>query len=332
MHAYPIELRQRIVDAYDRGEGSVRELAERFAVEARTVQRYLTRRRQTGMLTPEPHGGGHPRALNAKDERALRALMREKCDRTDQDYAKRLSQKIGRPVTRQAVNRAWKRMGITRKKKDLHATERDEPRVVQKRDSYRRYIRQFPAWRRVYVDEFGAHLGMTRRYARAPRGKRARCAAPENTNPPITLVMGLRTRGVVAPFAFCGAMNGVVFNGYVQRCLVRSLRPGDVVIVDGLPAHRGIDARRAIERVGAHLRILPPYSPDLSPVEEAGAKVKGVLRAIEPRSRDAVYDSIGQGLHEITSADALGWFRHRAGIRTTPAPIEGRRQHNRATL
>lgn len=149
---------------------------------------------------------------------------------------------------------------------------------------------------------------MTRRYARALRGKRAVGAVPANPDPNITLVMGLSYKGVVAPFAFEGAMNGDTFAAYAETQLAPVLEPGTIVFVDGLSAHRTRAARAAIEARGAELRILPPYSPDLTPVEKCGAKVKDVIRGMSPRTVSAVIDAMGEGIGSVTPADARGWF------------------------
>lgn len=167
----------------------------------------------------------------------------------------------------------------------------------------------------VFVDEFGTNLGMTRTYARARRGERAHGAVPCNTDPNITLTLGLRLRGFVAPFAFEGGTNGETFLCYVERQLIPELRPGDVAIIDNLPAHRVAGVRDALAAVGARLMFLPPYSPDLSPVESCGAKVKEAIRGEAPRTTAAVYEAMGLALRSVTSKDAHGWFK-RCGYRT----------------
>src|SRR5687768_9726649 len=119
MKPYSLDLRWRIVAAYDRGEGSVRELAALFGVGPNTVQRYLTRRRVRGDVAPAPHRGGPRRVLRRTDERVLRALVAEKNDRTDAEYATLLAARTGRHVSRRTINKAWSRVGYTRKKKVL---------------------------------------------------------------------------------------------------------------------------------------------------------------------------------------------------------------------
>jgi transposase len=151
---------------------------------------------------------------------------------------------------------------------------------------------------------------MTRRHAWAPRGVRAHGAVPINTDPTITLTIGLGLDGVVAPFAFEGTMDGVAFRAYVEGQLVPALRPGQIVIADNLGSHRTRGVREAIEGAGAKLMYLPPYSPDFSPVENCGSKIKESIRADAPRTPSAVYKSMGHAIGAITPTDARGWFNH----------------------
>lgn len=312
MSLYSLDLRRKIVDAYDRGEGSVRDLAERFDVAPNTVQNYLTRRRQTGSLTPLPHGGGPPRRLGRRHERVLLELLREQNDRTDAEYARRLAQRTGLRVSPRTINRAWRRLGITRKKKVLHATEQDRPDVQRARRSFRRWARRCRGRRFIFVDEFGTHLGLTRRYARVRRGRRAVGDVPDNSDPNVTLTVGLSDRGIVAPTAFEGGTNGERFEDYVRFTLGPRLRRGDVVVVDRLGAHRSAAVRAAVEARGATYRMLPPYSPDLTPVEEAGSKIKEHVRGANPRTLRALYGALRKALAAVTPKDARGWFNHRA--------------------
>lgn len=160
----------------------------------------------------------------------------------------------------------------------------------------------------IFLDEFGFNQAMTRAFARAPRGVRAYAAVPFNPGENITLTMGLSLRGIVAPFAVPGGTDGFFFQNYVERILVPELRPGNVVLFDNLPAHKVAGVREMIEAAGARVILLPPYSPDLSPVENCGAKVKTLVRGEAPRTRQAIYAAMGRALHRVTSRDARGWF------------------------
>ncbi|WP_169796783.1 transposase [Chondromyces crocatus] len=190
------------------------------------------------------------------------------------------------------------------------------------RQAFRRRARRHGPTKLIFIDEFGLNLGQTRRYGRAQQGQRACGHAPAKTDPNITLTIGLSLQGIVAPLAFEGATNGVTFETYVRTQLAPQLHPGDVVIADGLGSHRMRSVRQAVHDCGAHYWILPPYSPDLSPVEEAGSKIKHFIRAEGPRTTADVYEALGQALGSISSTDAAGWFGHRAAYaypRTKPS-------------
>jgi transposase len=149
---------------------------------------------------------------------------------------------------------------------------------------------------------------MTRRYGRAPIGQRVEGAVPGHWQS-VTLVTGLRLSGVVSPMAFPGAMDTPNFESYVEQILVPELRPEDVVIWDNLKPHQSAEARRIIERAGAELVPLPPYSPDLSPIEKMYAKVKEALRAAGARSVTTICAAMDRALKLVHHQDILGWFR-----------------------
>jgi transposase len=165
---------------------------------------------------------------------------------------------------------------------------------------------------------------MARRYGRARRGRRAHGKVPCNTDPKITLIMGLSLDGVVEPMAFEGAMNGTIFEAYIRDRIAPQVHHGDVIVVDGLGAHRVPGARAAVEERGAKFWFLPPYSPDLSPVEGCGSKVKEAVRAAAPRSVPQVYQAMGRAVGQVTDRDAKGWFQHAGYIRPPRRPTPSR--------
>jgi transposase len=160
------------------------------------------------------------------------------------------------------------------------------------------------------VDEFGFNLAMTPAYARAPRGHRAYSAVPYNPGRNLTLTVGLRVTGPVAPFVVAGATDGDVFTTYLETQLASEVRRGDVVLVDDLGAHRVAAARALLKARGARLKILPPYSPDFTPVEACGSKMKTFVRRAKPRTEPDVIDAIGWAFATVTRHDARAWFDH----------------------
>jgi len=160
------------------------------------------------------------------------------------------------------------------------------------------------------VDECGAHTSMTRLYARAPRGERAYGKVPRNRGPNTTLLASMTRRGMGPSLAVEGPTTKAVFEAYVEQVLAPSLRPGQVVILDNLGAHKGERVRELIEGRGCSLLFLPPYSPDFSPIEEAFSKIKALLRKAAVRVRGALVEAIGRAISAVTPEDAMGFFSH----------------------
>jgi len=161
-----------------------------------------------------------------------------------------------------------------------------------------------------FLDESGAHLGLTRRCGRATPGQRVVEATPGTSGPHYTMVATLGWRGVQAPWVFEGPMNTLAFEVYVEQVLVPTLRRGDVVFTDNLSAHKSQAAWRLIDACGARLEFLPPYSPDLNPIEQCWARVKEALRAARARTWDALVDALREALLSVKSKDAIAWFAH----------------------
>jgi transposase len=306
MRPYSMDLRERIVAAIDRGEHSLRQIAHLFSVHLSFLVRLLQRRRATGSVQPKPHGGGPPPQLDAAAVQRLLALVREQPDAT----LRELRDRLGLPCHLATIARVLRRHGITRKKKTLHADERDRPDVQAHRDAFTAQWAALGPEHLVFVDEFGANTAMTRLYGRAPAGQRVEAAAPGAWKN-VTLIVGLRPTEVIAPFVFEGATDGEAFRTYVQQVLVPSLHAGDVVVWDNLQPHKDAQAQEAIAAVGARVEPLPVYSPDLTPIEELGSKVKAFLRAVGARTPQAVMDALGMALQHITLSDVKGWFQDR---------------------
>ena len=151
---------------------------------------------------------------------------------------------------------------------------------------------------------------MTRQYGRAPRGERVVGAVPQNYGANVTMLAALSLQGVGAVMTVDGATDAAVFHAYVEHVLCPTLGPGDVVIMDNLRAHKVAGIRERIEACGARLIYLPPYSPDLSPIEPCWSKLKALLRTAQARTREALDAAIQQVLAAVTASDARGWFRH----------------------
>lgn len=162
----------------------------------------------------------------------------------------------------------------------------------------------------VFVDETSTNTALTRRRARAPRGQRAVGQVPRNHGSNITLLAALTPTGIGPALSLTGSVTGAAFAAYVARLLAPSLRPGQVVILDNLSAHKNEQARTAIEAVGARLLFLPAYSPDFNPIELAFAKIKEHIRAAAARSAEDLLTATATAIDAVSAADARGFYKH----------------------
>ena len=169
--------------------------------------------------------------------------------------------------------------------------------------------------RLVFVDEMGTHASLAPLYAYAPVGQRAFFEVPRNRGTNTTLLTSLNQEGMGASLAVEGATTARVFETYVERFLSPILKPGQVVVMDNLGAHRPKRIRELIEARGCELVYLPPYSPDLNPIEEAFSKLKHILRRIGARSKEALIEAMGRALGAVSAQDVRGFFAH-CGYRT----------------
>jgi transposase len=162
----------------------------------------------------------------------------------------------------------------------------------------------------IFVDESGLNLALTRLYARAPRGVRAVGSVPQNYGQSLTVLAALDCCGMRAVLLVPGATDQEVFLRFLQQVLGPHLRPGTIVVMDNLTVHKGAGVAEAVERAGAQLCYLPPYSPDYNPIEPAWSKIKTLLRGMGARTRRKLYRSLHTALAQVTAQDAAAWFEH----------------------
>jgi transposase len=167
------------------------------------------------------------------------------------------------------------------------------------------------AGRLVFVDETGTNTSLAPLYAWSRRGERARFEVPRNWGANVTLLASMSAGGMGPCLAVEGPTTKAVFEAYLERVLAPSLRPGQVVVMDNLSAHKGGRVREIVEGRGCELLYLPPYSPDLNPIEQAFSKLKGLLRKTGARTHDALVEAMGRALDAVTASDARGFFEHR---------------------
>jgi transposase len=201
-------------------------------------------------------------------------------------------------------------------KKQIHAAEQDRADVAAAREAWSLTQPELDVTKLVFIDETGTTTNMTRRYGRGPRDKRVIGRVPFNHRMTTTLVAGLRHDGIVAPLVLDRPMNGELFLVYLKKVLAPTLSPGDIVVMDNLPAHKVSGVEEIITACGAELRYQPPYSPDLNPIELAFAKLKTLLRQAGERTQEGLWSRIGTLLDRFSTQECANYLRH-AGYKGT---------------
>ena len=182
--------------------------------------------------------------------------------------------------------------------------------MARRRDRWRQHQQRFDPARLVFVDETWAKTNMVRTHGRCAVGRRLVDKTAHGHWKTLTFVAALRVDQITAPAVFDGPINGRSFLAYVQQALTRTLQPGDIVIMDNLGSHKGQAVRRSIRRAGAKLFFLPPYSPDLNPIEQVFAKLKSFLRTAAQTTVTGVTDAIADALDAFTPAECANYLRN----------------------
>ena len=299
------DLRSRVLAAID-GGGSATATAQLFQVSVSYIYKALARREATGETEARPQR--NRQTLKLEDHHA--AIAAEVALRPDVTLDE-LRASIGEPRHHGQSRPDAQDAGPARvdaQKKSGRAEEQDRPDVAEQRADWRAKQSGMSPARLVFVDETGAATNMARRYGRSPRGKRLDGPIPHGHWKSTTFVGGLTTRGFVAPYVLDGAMNGTIFLAWIEQMLAPALVPGDIVVMDNLPAHKVVGVRAAIQARGAELRYLPPYSPDLNPIEQAFAKLKALLRKAAERTVDGLWNAIGKLLDRFAPTECANYL------------------------
>jgi transposase len=188
----------------------------------------------------------------------------------------------------------------------MASSERDE----QRRSAFRAYVRSIISERFVFVEECSTNISLSSIYPRAPRGERAHAKAPRNWGKNVSLICAIDSEGVKPSMSVEGAVDGKAFESYyIEHFLAPKLERRQIVVMDNLSVHKSKRVQRLIEEAGATLLFLPPYSPDMNPIEEgAFSKVKSVLRKVAARTREALVEATGRALETITPEDIRGFY------------------------
>jgi transposase len=300
MQAYSLDLRERIVRCWQQGQTKPA-IARLFMVSLSTVKRYITRFMTTGGIEPTQQ-----RRMQGKLTKRLRIQLtrqvEQHADYTLAQHAALWNKGHQVQVSESCLSRALRRMGITRKKKTLEAVERDEAA----RAIFREVIAQLKAEEVVVVDESGSRIGMVPLYARAAHGVRADDRVIQNYGRNVILLASMSVNGMQAAMTVEGAVDEAVFEVFIEKILLPTLIPGQIVVMDNLSSHKTERVAQLIRQVGCQLLFLPAYSH----IEEAFSKLKTFLRRCRCKTIPALIAALGRGLDHITASDAKGWFAH----------------------
>ena len=192
----------------------------------------------------------------------------------------------------------------------MFASEQDRPDIARRRHWWKRYQGRIDPARLVFIDETWAKTNMTRAHGWHRRGLPLYAKVPHGRWRTMTLIAALRHDRIAAPCVIDGPIDGQTFHAYVEQVLVPTLKPGDIVVMDNLGSHKGGAVRRLIRAAGARLLFLPPYSPDLNPIEQVFAKLKALLRRADERTSQGVWTRIGTLLESFSPAECASYLRN----------------------
>lgn len=304
--AYSLDLRERVVALVSGGQ-TTRAAAVAFDVSVASVVKWTQRFRATGSAAAKAMGGKRPFLLEHQRDWLLSRLD-EKPDLTLHALRDELRER-GTVVSCDTLWRFLRRQESA-SKKTLFAAEQDRPDVARRRLRWKKYQAQIDPTRLVFIDETWAKTNMTRTRGWYRRGRPLVAKVPHGHWKTMTFLAALRHDKITAPFVLDGPINGEAFLAYVEQVLVPTLKPGDIVVMDNLGSHKNLAIRQAIRGAGARLIFLPPYSPDLNPIEQVFAKLKTLLRKAQERTVEAVWKRIGSLLQCFDPAECAAYLRN----------------------
>ena len=286
---------------------SRRAAAARFGVSESSAIKWVQRFERSGSRAAS-RMGGYLRPKLEPHREFLEALRGEKSDITLKALCDRLLAERGVKADTSMMSRFFPPHRRHAQKKMLIARERDRADITRHRARWRSRQKRVDASRLVFIDETWTKTNMTRLYGWAPRGERLIDKVPQGKWKTATFLAALRNDRIEAPCVFDGPINGERFRAYVEQFLIPTLKPNDIVILDNLGSHKGKAVRKAVKAAGARLLFLPKYSPDLNPIEQAFAKIKGFVRKAAPQTLDAISHAIAQALAAIEPAECKNYL------------------------
>jgi transposase len=301
---YSVDLRERALARKEEGETN-REIAAALRISPSCVSKWTKRKRETGSLVPAQIGGYKPRTLSGESADWLRSRVgagRSHCEACRPSWPNEESRRIRGRSGCSFTPRAWA------SKKTLLAEEQRRPDVARKRERWKVHQGRVAASRLVFIDETWVKTNMAPLRGWGPRGRRLKAYAPHGHWKTLTFIAALRHDRIDAPWVIDGPINGEIFLLYIEKILAPTLSPGDIVVLDNLGSHKGKAARAIVRAKRAHLIFLPPYSPDLNPIEQVFAKLKHLVRKAQPRDVEATWRKVGQLLDLFSPPECANYL------------------------
>jgi transposase len=309
MKPYSLDLREKIIHAYEAGIGSIRRLAEIFQVNKSTVQNFLNQKRETGSLAPAPAKGGKQSQLLGHEQK-LEEMVKESPALTLSEYCEVWEEKTGVRVSVSTMYRFLKKQNLTLKKKTFRSSQAAKEEVQIKRLAYWDAIRDVAPENLIFLDEMGVLLGMLREYGRSLKGERLYDFKPFYRGSRITVIGAITQNSIIAMKTLGSSMTGNDFRVFVQEDLAPKLWPGAIVVMDNLAAHKVKGITELIEAKGARVVYNASYSPEFNPIEHLWWELKSFIRKFSPTCIGAVNQLIQLGCLLCSSIQLRNYFTH----------------------
>lgn len=308
MKPYSVDLRQKIIETYEKGGISQRQLANRFGVALSFIIKLLKQYRETGSLEPISPPG-RPSTVTREDEEFIKQLIAEHPSLTLGEIQQELEGAYGKHISTSTISRILQRLKLTRKKKSSYPQRKKSEDVQEQRRAFREKISELEPERMVFIDESGVNLGMNLPYGRCESGQRL-YSPQASRGQNVSICGGIRLDGLVGYSVILGAYDGLSFEAFIACEIVPHLRPGDYVFMDNCSIHKGKMVEELITAAGATLVYVSPYSPDFVPIENCWSKLKQSLRRIGARTYNDLSKAIEQAWNEVTLENIKSWFDH----------------------
>ena len=297
------ETRKLLVQAFNKTHDA-KEVAKCFAVDTSTVYRLIQRMNATGSVDTRTYLRGRKPSLNQENIQQIDLLIQKQPDVT----LKEIIETLDLSVSDETVRKAILKLGYVYKKKSLHALKQERPRRERKEALLEKGIPEYDVNHLVFLDESGVNTDMTRPYARALEGQRAVDSTPVNTPSSTTVLSSVQIDGETAYTTYQGSTTAEKFAEYLKTKLFPTLKPDSIIIMDNMRSHHAKNVKLILEESGFRYLYLPPYSPDLNPIEKLWSKIKAFLRKAKVRNAKELPCTIKNAFATISQSDCQGWF------------------------